>query len=314
MMGNAGGRGKRVVERLEEIEAIARETQSQCRTWQWLKNFTALGVGGPVAAIIYPSTLVGAARLVDRLQRAGIGWRALGHGTNILASDELHDFVVISLRLLDERLIFEGERVRVHAGYSLSALVQAAADRGLSGLESLSGINGSVGGALRMRSTLAGHEIWQLVEEVWVADEGKVRCVPVAEPMRKDERTFLADDSLILAALLKLVASDREKIQAEMDRVWQERLSRQPDLRVNATRIFKDAPVDLAGQIIDRLGFRGKSCGGARVSERHAGFIVNEGGATAEDVFKLMDMIRKKAWQEQGIELEYGVEVWREEV
>ncbi len=297
------------MERIEEIEALARETGSQCRSWQWLKNFTALGVGGPVAAIIYPSTLVGAARLVDRLKRAGIGWRALGHGTSILASDELHDFVVISLRLLDERLIFEDERVRVHAGYSLPALVQAAADRGLSGLEPLSGISGSVGGALRMPR----HEIWQVVEELWLADEGKVRRVPVARLMREDERACLINDSLILAALLRLVVGDPEKIQAEMDRVWQERLSRQPDLRGNATRVFKDAPMGLAGQVIDQLGLKGKSCGGARISETHAGFIVNEGEATAEDIFKLMDMIRKKARQEQGIELEYGVEVWREE-
>ena len=306
-------RGKRAVERIEEIEAMARATDSQCRTWQWLKNFTALGVGGPVAAIIYPSTMRGAARLVESLQQAGIRWRALGHGTSILASDEVHDCVVISLRLLDERLVFDGERVRVHAGYSLLALVQAAAERGLSGLEGLSGISGGVGGALKMNFGTAGHEIWRVVEEITLAYEGEVRTVPAAEVLMEDGQTCLGDDDLILGATFKLAFGESEEIKAEMDRLYLARLAAQPSSVSGASRIFKDAEANSTGSIIDQLGLKGQAHGGARVSETHAEFIVNEGSATAEDVFELTDMIRERAKRERGLELEYEIDVWRDE-
>ena len=309
--GKAGG--KRAVERIEEIEAIARATDAQCRTWQWLKNFTALGVGGPVAAIIYPSTMAGAARLVESLRQAGIRWRALGHGTSILASDEVHDYVVISLRLLDERLTFEDERVRVHAGYSLPALVQAAVERGLWGLEGLSGISGGIGGALKMNAGTRGHEIWHVVEEISLAYEGEVRSVPAAEVLMEDGQTCLSDDDLILAATFKLAPGDPEEIKAEMDRLCDERLAAQPTGAGIASRIFKDAEADSTGRIIDQLGLKGKTHGGARVSETHAEFIVNEGGATAEDVFELTDMIRERAKREHGLDLEYEIDVWRDE-
>jgi UDP-N-acetylmuramate dehydrogenase len=305
-------RGKRAVERIEEIEAIARATDAQCRTWQWLKNFTALGVGGPVAAIIYPSTLAGAARLVERLKQAGIRWRALGHGTSILASDEVHDYVVISLRLLDERLVFEGERVRAHAGYSLLALVRAAAEHGLSGLEGLCGTSGGVGGALRMNAGGPGREIWRVVEEVSLAYEGAVRAVPAAEVMMEDGQTCLTDEDLILTATFKLTPGDPEAIKAEMERLSLERMAEQPGGALGASRIFKDT-ADATGRIIEQLGLKGAAHGGARVSETHAEFIVNEGGATAQDVFELTDLIRERARREHGLELEYEVDVWRDE-
>ena len=305
--------GKRAIERIEEIEALARESDAQCRTWQWLKNFTALGVGGPVAAIIYPSTLVGAARLVERLKRAGIRWRALGHGTSILASDEIHDLVAISLRLLDERLVFEDVRVRVHAGYSLPALVQSAAEHGLSGLEGLAGISGGVGGALRMNAGAAGREVWSVVENLSLADEGQVKIIPAAEVLLEDDQTCLTDENLILAATLKLTAGDPAEIKAEMDRVWQAHLAEQPSGAGVASRIFKSAAVDPTDRVIDQLGLKGAAHGGARISETHAEFIVNEGDATAEDVFELTDMIRERARQERGLELEYEVDIWRDE-
>lgn len=304
---------KKVVERIEEIEALARATEAQCRTWQWLKNFTALGVGGPVAAIIYPSTLAGAARLVERLKQAGIRWRALGHGTNILASDAVHDYVAVSLRLLDERLVFDGSRVRVHAGYSLPALVQASAERGLAGLEGLVGIGGGIGGALRMNAGEPGREIWRVVEQVALADEGEVRLVPASELMFEDGHLCLTDDDLILAAVLALTPGDSEEIRAEMDRVLDERLSAEPRGAGSASRIFKDVPAGAPEHIIDQLGVKGQSHGGARVSETHAEFIVNEGGATAGDVFKLTNMIQERARRERGLELEYEIDVWKDE-
>jgi UDP-N-acetylmuramate dehydrogenase len=299
-------KGQRAIERIEEIEAMARRTESQCRTWQWLKNFTSLGVGGPVAAIIYPGTMKGAAQLVEQLDQAEIRWRALGHGTAILASDAVHDCVAISLRLLEERLVFDGARVRVHAGYSLPALVEATAERGLAGLGEWAGISGGVGGALKMNE-----EIWRAVESVALACQGAVKTLPAAEVLSADGRCRLTDEDLILAATFKLTPGDPERIKARMEQVWQERLAAQPDPRASASRIFKD---EAARAIIDQLGLKGKAEGGARISETHAGFIINEGGATASDVFKLANLIQEGARQEAGRELEYEIDVWGDEV
>jgi UDP-N-acetylmuramate dehydrogenase len=294
---------RRAFERIEEIEAIARSAGARCRTWQWLKNFTTLGVGGPVAAILYPETIGGAAQLVHRLDSVGLRWRALGHGTSILAADDLHDCIAISLRLIDERLAFDPPRVHAHAGYSLPALALASAERGLSGLELTAGLGGSLGGALRMNES---GEIWSLVEEIVVADRGglKVYFRPArsaAEGLRLRE--------LILAATLRLRPGDPEEILAATWRAQQSRLAAQPAGASGASRLLRPS----SDSLIAELGLRGQSHGGARVSETNADFIVNEGGATAEDVFALTDLIRDRVRRAHGLELEYDVDVWRDE-
>ena len=304
---------KRVADRLEEIEAIAREAQSHCRTQQRLKDFTSLGVGGPIAAIVYPESLIGAAQLAYRLDQSGIRWRVLGHGTKILASESQHDYVAISLRLLNERLIIDGDRIYVHAGYSLPALVDAAAERGLSGLEPLAGITGSVGGALRMNIGLPGCVIWRLVENLVIAQAGGVRNVPEPGEVLEIALACLTDRDLILAATLRLVVGERSKVKAQTQRIYQMRATAFPDTKGAASRIFKDTVQATARRIIDQLGLRGVSRGGARISETHAEFIINEGKATGEDVFELSDLIRRKALIEKGLELEYEIDLWRDE-
>lgn len=318
--------GSRAVERLDEIEALARATDSQCRTWQWLKNFTALRLGGPVAAIIYPSTVQGAAQLVQQLQQAGIRWRALGHGTSILADDEVHDFVAISLRLLDERLIFAGEQVQVHAGYSLMALVNAVAERGLSGLEGFAGITGSIGGALRMAAEITGCDLWHRVETVTIAERGEAKVVPqrdllYREIVYREGQRSLADTALILTVTLKLVSGSAVDIREETARQELVQLQRTPDVKTNASRVFSEvsteadapaAPVT-AGEVVDQLGFKGKAQGGARISETNAEYIVNEGSATADDVLTLSDLIREQARKLRGLNLKLGLDVWRNE-
>jgi UDP-N-acetylmuramate dehydrogenase len=318
---------RRAVERLDEIEAIARATEAQCRSWQWLKNFTALRVGGPVAAIVYPSTIAGAAQLVHQLQKVGLRWRALGHGVSILAGDEVHDFVAISLRLLDERLMFDGSLVTAHAGYSLIALVKAAAERGLSGLENFAGITGSVGGALQMEAESEDCNLWRLVESVTIAEGGKTKLVPSRDLLYREivyshGQRSLAEDALILTATLKLAPGDPAAIRTETERREMARWVTAPDPQAHASRVFSDVSAEAesgadevrgvtAGQIVDELGFKGKGHGGARVSETNAEYIVNEGTATADDVLALSDLIREQAKKLRGLNLKFGMDVWK---
>ena len=214
-----------VVARLAEVEMIARTTESLSRTKTQLQRLAPLGVSDKVAAVLYPTSIVGAAQLVHRLSQASIRWRALGQGVSFHGAPDLQDFVAVSLRLLDERVIFDGERVRVHAGYSLASLVRACAEVGLSGLEGLAGLPGSVGGALSTPNGLAIRYLWNLIEEVVVADRGGLVVIKLSDAA---ESELFDPQDLILAVTLKLAPGVPEEILAESERCRTARLTAAP--------------------------------------------------------------------------------------
>ena len=214
-----------VVERMAEVETIARTTESLSRTKAQLQRLVPLGVSDKVAAVLYPTSIVGAAQLVHRLSQAGIRWRALGQGVSFHGALGLQDFVAVSLRLLDERVVIDGERVRVHAGYSLASLVRASAEGGLSGLEGLAGLPGSVGGALSTPNGLAIRYLWNLIEEVVVADRGGLVVITLSDAA---ESELFDPQDLILAVTLKLVPGVPEEILAESERCRNARLTAAP--------------------------------------------------------------------------------------
>lgn len=216
---------QRTAERLAEVEALARATESLCRTGEQLKKLAPLGVSEHVAAIVYPSSIVGAAQLVHRLTQAGIRWRGIGQGTGFYGAYGLHDFVAVSLRLLDERIVVDGERIRVHAGHSLAALVRTAAEHGLSGLEGLAGLPGSIGGALSSPNSLAIRYLWNLIEEVVVADRGGLVVITLSDAT---ESELFDPQDLILAITLKLTPGDAAEIITESERCWHARMTAAP--------------------------------------------------------------------------------------
>lgn len=214
-----------VVERMAEVETIARTTETLSRTKAQLQKLAPLGVSDKVAAVLYPTSIVGAAQLVHRLSQVGIRWRALGQGVSFHGTSGLQDFVAVSLRLLDERVVIDGERVRVHAGYSLTALVRACAEGGLSGLEGLAGLFGSVGGALSTPNGLAIRYLWNLIEEVVVADRGGLVVITLSDAA---ESELFDPQDLILAVTLKLAPGVPEEILAESERCRRARLTAAP--------------------------------------------------------------------------------------
>lgn len=221
----ADGQTQSVVERMAEVETIARTTESLSRTKAQLQRLVPLGVSDKVAAVLYPTSIVGAAQLVHRLSQSSIRWRALGQGVSFHGAPGLQDFVAVSLRLLDERVVIDGERVRVHAGYSLASLVRACADGGLSGLEGLAGLPGSVGGALSTPNGLAIRYLWNLIEEVVVADRGGLVVITLSDAA---ESELFDPQDLILAVTLKLVPGVPEEILAESERCRNARLAAAP--------------------------------------------------------------------------------------
>jgi UDP-N-acetylmuramate dehydrogenase len=301
-------------DRDKTLEQIAARLNVRAERGRRFAELTSLRVGGAIDWVLSPETETQAAAIVHEMDQAGIAWRALGSGSNILADDGDHHYVVLSLKELKGELEFDGERVSVPAGYSLPRLCIDVARHGLSGIEGLGGIPGTVGGALWMNAGAYGHEIGTVTETVRVARDGKVTPVPGTEVQWNYRRTSFKEGELLLGATLKLIPDDPEKIRARMEDAKSRRMSTQPHGSRSAGCFFKNPPEGNigTGKIIDEIGMKGTRKGSAVISPVHANFIVTEGeGARAEDALALAEEVRERVKREHGIELEYEVELWR---
>ncbi|MCM3902417.1 MAG: UDP-N-acetylmuramate dehydrogenase [Pyrinomonadaceae bacterium] len=303
-----------IQQRDEAIEEIAARLGVRAERGRRFAELTSLRVGGSIDWVISPQTEAQAAAIVHALEEAGIGWRALGSGSNVLADDGEHHYVVLSLKDLKGEVRFDGELVQVSAGYSLPRLCVDVARQGLAGIEGLGGIPGTVGGALWMNAGAYEHEIGKVTETVRVAREGQVVEIPGSAVQWNYRHTSFAEGELLLGATLRLQPDDPEKIQARMEDAKSKRMATQPHGGRSAGCFFKNPPESIVGtgKIIDQMGMKGARRGTAVVSPIHANFIVTEGeNARAEDALALAEEIRERVKREQGIDLEYEVELWR---
>jgi UDP-N-acetylmuramate dehydrogenase len=301
-------------ERDQLIEQIAARLGVRTERGRRFAELTSLRVGGSIDWVISPQTEEEAAAVVFNLEQAGIGWRALGSGSNVLADDAEHHYVVVSLRELKGEVRFEKNTVSVSAGYSLPRLCIDVARHGLSGIEGLGGIPGTVGGALWMNAGAYGHEIGKVTQTVRVAEEGQVREIPGSNVQWNYRHTSFHEGQLLLGATLCLEPDDPEKIHERMERAKAQRLATQPHGARSAGCFFKNPPANGVGtgKMIDDMGMKGTRRGSAVVSPIHANFIVTEGeDARAEDALALAEEIRERVKREHGIDLEYEVELWR---
>ena len=304
----------RFKERDEAIERITAKLGVRAERGRRFAELTSLRVGGAVDWVISPQTEAQAALVVYELDQAGVAWRPLGSGSNVLADDGHHHYVILSLKELKGEPRFDGDRVSVSAGYSLPRLCIDAARNGLSGIEGLGGIPGTVGGALWMNAGAYGHEIGTVTETVRTAREGQVREIPGSSVKWNYRHTSFPEGELLLGATLRLLADDPEKIRARMEEAKERRLASQPHGSRSAGCFFKNPPGGQAGtgKIIDDLGMKGTRRGSAVVSPVHVNFIVTDGeNASAADAIALAEEIRERVKREQGIDLEYEVELWR---
>ena len=277
-------------------------------------ELTSLRVGGAIDWVITPDTEEQAAAIVYELDKAGIGWRPLGSGSNVLADDADHHYIVLNLSNMKGEVHIDGEFVSVSAGYSLPRLCIDVWRAGLSGIEGLGGIPGTVGGALWMNAGAYDHEIGTVTEKVRVARDGKVVEIPGDSIEWNYRHTSFREGELLLGATLRLKPDDPEQIKARMDDAKGRRLATQPHGSRSAGCFFKNPPASAigTGKMIDEMGMKGQRRGSAIVSPVHANFIVTEGeNARAEDALALAEEIRERVRREQGIELEYEVELWR---
>lgn len=298
------------------IEEMAIDLGVRADRGRRFAELTSLRVGGAVDWVIQPVTEEQAATVAGELERADIAWRALGSGSNVLADDAEHHYVILSTKGLKGELCFDGERVSVSAGYSLPRLCVDVWRRGLSGIEGLGGIPGTVGGALWMNAGAYEHEIGTVTDSVRVARGGRIVEVAGSDIEWNYRHTSFRDGELLLGATLKLQPDDPAKIRERMDEAKAKRMATQPHGSRSAGCFFKNPPGSPVGtgKMIDEMGMKGKRLGGAIVSPVHANFIVTEGeNARAADAFALAEEIRERVRRERGIELEYEVELWRAE-
>jgi UDP-N-acetylmuramate dehydrogenase len=295
------------------IEEVAARLGVRAERGRRFAELTSLRVGGAIDWVLSPGTEEQAAALVHELEQRAVAWRPLGSGSNVLADDGAHHYAIVSLKELKADPVFAGERVSVSAGYSLPRLCIDAARCGLSGIEGLNGIPGTIGGALWMNAGAYEQEIGTVVETVRVARGGRVVAVAGADVSWNYRHTSFQDGELLLGATLLLHVGNPEEISARMEKAKSQRMATQPHGARSAGCFFKNAPASPigTGKMIDDLGMKGTRRGGAVVSPKHANFIVTEGDdARAADALALAEEIRERVKHEHGIDLEYEVELW----
>jgi UDP-N-acetylmuramate dehydrogenase len=273
---------------------------------------TTLGVGGPAPWVIEPRGSDELVLAAAALARERVPFRLLGHGSNLLVGDEGIDEVVIhTQRLTGASEALEGCGLRVEAGLPLARLVALALARGLAGAECLIGIPGTVGGAVAGNAGGAHGCIGDLLVSVAVVDaDGRVRQVP-CERSAFGYRRSPFRGAVIVEAVLALRRESPRTIRDRMRAIHAAKRASQPLTAASAGCMFKNPGGDSSGRLIDQAGCKGLSVGQARVSERHANFFVNEGGAAARDVLALVERVRAQVARTSGHELELEVEVWR---
>ena len=270
-----------------------------------MENYTSFRIGGPCDWMAVPQTEEELCRVLAFVRSEEIPYFVLGNGTNLLCSDAGFRGVVIRTAKLDALSVC-GETVRAGAGLSMTRTAFAAANASLTGLEFAHGIPGSIGGGVVMNAGAYGGEMAQVISRVFCVDRtgvAKEFTLAEAELGYRSSR-FQREDLIVTGAELKLAAGDREAIRATMADLAERRRSKQPLELPSAGSVFKRPPNGFAAAMIDECGLKGYRIGGACVSEKHAGFIVNLGGATCADVLALVDHIKARVSEAFGTELQ----------
>lgn len=276
-----------------------------------LGKHTWYGLGGSADYFIRPNTVEQIKEVIRRCTENKLRIYVVGFGSNLLISDEGLRGAVIKLESEQfTKIEFNGEEVTAWAGAELSKLVLTCVEKGLSGIEALTGIPGSVGGAVKMNAGGNFGDLGSVVETVTLMDgEGKVFEKSKPELVFDYRRTNITA-KFILNARLKLNAADSEQIMRTVKENWIYKKNNQPLNTRNSGCIFKNPRGASAGALIDRAGLKGLQIGGAVVSEKHANFIIAEKGCTSRDVKRLIEAIKQRVKEKFDTELELEIEVW----
>lgn len=290
------------------LEAVAEEDLLEQES---MRGYTTFRAGGPARYLVSPDKEEQLAAVLRICREEKLPCLVLGRGSNLLVSDSGFDGVVISMRKHFGEITVDRETgiLTAQAGVSMPAAANAALEAGLSGLEFASGIPGTVGGGVLMNAGAYGGEFSQVLLDVRVMDqEGNVETVPVSRAELGYRTSIFAHDKrVVLSCRMQLHPGKKEEIRERMEDYNGRRRQKQPLEYASAGSTFKRPTGYFAGKLIEDCGLKGYRVGDAQVSEKHAGFIINRGNASAADIYELCRQVQQKVLKQTGVSLELEV-------
>ena len=274
-----------------------------------MRQYTTLRLGGPADWLVFPRSGEEITEIFAEAREAGLPVTVIGHGSNLLVLDGGIRGVVIRVEKNMRAIRVEGTRIVAQAGAMLGTVAVAAAEAGLTGLEFASGIPGTVGGGVTMNAGAYGGEMAQVVTRVNGVYPNGTRVSLAAEEMRFGYRTSLIQgtDLVVTEVTFDLKPGDPAEIRAKMSDLNARRAEKQPLDMPSAGSTFKRPEGHFAGQLIEEAGLRGFAVGDAQVSEKHCGFVINRGAATASQIRELIGEVQRRVFEHSGIRLETEV-------
>ncbi len=287
------------------IEKLCEESKTEFVWNARLSQYCTMKIGGECDILVKPATESAVLELLAVCRSGKIPYFILGRGSNVLFSDNGFHGVIIFLGELSE-ISVSGNTITAGAGAGLFSVCKTALENSLSGMECLYGIPGTVGGALFMNAGAYGGEMKDIVRSCRYIDEnGEIREMSAREmDLSYRHSVFAERKCCILSVTMELVKSDFDAIKAKMDEVAKKRRDKQPLEFPSCGSTFKRPKEGFAAAFIEECGLKGYRIGGAEVSEKHSGFVINRGGATAADVLALVEHIKRTVFEQKGVELE----------
>ena len=285
--------------------------EEHVREQEPMKKHTTFRVGGPARYYVCPHSVQEIQQVIRICREEALPLFVLGNGSNLLVSDSGYEDVILQLFRNYNDIVVEENEIRAQAGALLSQIANKALEHGLGGFEFAAGIPGTLGGAAVMNAGAYGGEMKQVLKQVVIMDrEGEVRTLQ-AEELHLGYRSSIIKekDYIVLEAVISLEEKKKEEIQALMEELRRKRTEKQPLEYPSAGSTFKRPEGYFAGKLIMDAGLRGYSVGGACVSEKHCGFVINKGGATAEEVYRLMQEVRNVVHEKFDVWLEPEVKL-----
>ena len=291
-----------LIEIIEEKRVLCDEPMSKHTTFR---------VGGPADYFVMPKNTEEVQKVATFCRESGMPYYVLGNGSNLLVSDRGYRGVIVQIYKEMNQIQIEGTTIRVQAGALLSKIGSAALEAGLTGFEFASGIPGTVGGAVVMNAGAYGGETRDILKSATVLTPDGAVLTLCNEELELGYRTSVIakNDYVVLEAEYELSPGEREAIRAKMDELKVQRVTKQPLEFPSAGSTFKRPEGYFAGKLIQDAGLRGFTVGGAQISEKHCGFVINKGNATATDIKELIQQVSDKVMQEFGVRLEPEVKM-----
>lgn len=292
---------------LNELEQIVRE--ENILVDEPMNKHTTFRIGGPADYLVMPTSIEQIAGVIRLCRGRGVPYFVMGNGSNLLVSDAGFRGVIVQIYDRFRHIIWDGNCAVVQAGCLLSRFGSEAAEKGLTGFEFATGIPGTMGGAVAMNAGAYGGEIKDCLVNVTMMDMDGFTRIYLPDELELGYRTSAAakNNLIVLKAKIRLTEGNPEEIRRKLTELREARKAKQPLEYPSAGSTFKRPEGYFAGKLIEDAGFKGYRYGGAMISAKHSGFLINYNNATADDVLNLVQIVQKGVFEQFGVELELEV-------